>query len=38
MEHLSVYDTVASKVVASLVSRYEKEHPHEKWKMVVIFL
>ena len=29
---------VASKVVASLVSRYKNAHPHTKWRIVVIFL
>ena len=32
------FTTVASKVVASLMSRYEKAHPHEKRRIVVIFL
>ena len=30
MERLSVFTAVASEVVASLVSRYEKAHPREK--------
>ena len=30
---------IASVVVASLVvSRYEKAHPHAKWKIIVYFL
>ena len=29
-ERLSVFAAVASEVVASLVSRYEKAHPREK--------
>ena len=37
MENLSVFVTVASEVVASLVSRYEKVHLHAKWRIVVIF-
>ena len=38
MDRLSIFAAVASEVVASLVSRYEKTHPHEKWRIVVIFL
>ena len=30
MERLSVFTAVASEVVASLVSKYEKAHPREK--------
>ena len=30
MEHLSVFAAIASEVVASLVFRYKKAHPHEK--------
>ena len=34
----SHFDAIASKVVASysLVSRYEKAHMHEQWKIVMI--
>ena len=38
MERLSIFTAVASEVVASLVSRYEKAHSREKWGIVVIFL
>ena len=36
MKHLSVFAAIASEVVANLV--YEKAHPCEKWKIVVVFL
>ena len=36
---LIVFAAVASEVVASLVSKYEKAHPHANaWRIVVIFL
>ena len=37
-ERLSVFAAVASEVVARLVSRYEKALPHEKRRILVIFL
>ena len=36
-ERLSVFAAVASKVVANLMSKYEKAHPRAKWRTVVIF-
>ena len=38
MECLSIFAGVASKLVASLVSRYKKAHPCEKLRIVAIFL
>ena len=32
------FTAVASKIVARVIRRYEKAHPREKWRIVVIFL
>ena len=36
-ERLPVFAAVASKVVARLVSKYEKALPRVKWRILVIF-